>query len=127
MRRIVVACLLVVLFSPVANAVETRKRTVEVKRGQEVRLAVHSIYGKDCKGRAKAGVAILEKPKGGTVAVRNSTEKVSKGECAGKDVPGRGVFYKANANFKGKDRVVYNRNDASGKVFFKMDIVVIVN
>lgn len=124
---VVVSFLAVALFAHHADAA-TQKRKLTVRSGQEVRIAVHSHYGEDCRGRQKARISFVHKPTDGRATVKDSTELVRKsGEtCNGKKVPGKGVFYRSNKGFRGTDRVVYDRKTPTGNILFTIDATITV-
>ena len=111
-----------------AQGVEVRKRDASVSPNGEVRIAVHSIYGDDCKGTQKAKIRLTRAPANGTIALRHSLERANRPaeRCHGRDVPGIGVFYKPKPGFSGKDRVVYERQTPAGKPVFSVDASISV-
>ena len=121
----ILALLTAIAFSSGALA-ETRQVKRDARSGDVVRVAVHAIYGSNCRGQRKPVIKIRQRPVSGTVSVRGSMEEVRRGDCAGREVPGVGVFYKANPGFKGRDRFVYDRADDKGKVQWTVDAVITV-
>jgi hypothetical protein len=63
--------------------------------------------GGECSGFPMPDVRIPEPPRSGTITVRYglSTFPANAPQCAGRQVPGLGVFYRPNTGFTGLDRV----------------------
>ncbi len=63
--------------------------------------------GGECSGLPMPDVRIQEAPRGGIIIVRYGQSKFPDTAplCAGREVPGLGVFYRADPSFSGNDRV----------------------
>jgi hypothetical protein len=80
---------------------------VQAKSGQEVRLLALNNTGGECSGFPMPDVRIQEAPRGGVIIVRYGQTKFSDNapQCAGREVPGLGVYYRSDPSFSGNDRV----------------------
>jgi hypothetical protein len=79
---------------------------VQVSSGQEVRVMAFTNTAGECSGFPMPDVRIQEAPRSGTIIVRYgvSTFPANAPQCAGRQVPGLGVFYRPNPGFSGTDR-----------------------
>jgi hypothetical protein len=80
---------------------------VQAKSGQEVRLLALNNTGGECSGLPMPDVRIQEPPRGGIIIVRYGQTKFADTapQCAGREVPGLGVYYRSDPSFSGNDRV----------------------
>src|SRR4051794_119367 len=85
----------------------TQEQEMKVPSGQEVQILVLNNTGGDCSGHPMPDVRIQEPPHGGIIIVRFGQSSVPETapRCAGRQVPGLGVFYRPNGGFSGPDRV----------------------
>jgi hypothetical protein len=79
---------------------------IQVSGDQEVRVMAFTNTGGECSGFPMPDVRIQEAPRSGTIIVRYgvSTFPANAPQCAGRQVPGLGVFYRPNPGFSGTDR-----------------------
>jgi hypothetical protein len=72
---------------------------------------------KDCTSGPLPTIRVLMPPKHGDLNVRSGKLKAGRiTRCPQLEAAAQGIFYKANATFKGTDEVSYEVRSASGKV-----------
>jgi hypothetical protein len=79
---------------------------VPVSGGQEVRMLALNNTAGECSGFPIPEVRISEPPRSGTIIVRYGVSRFPENapQCAGRGVPGLGVYYRPNPGFSGRDR-----------------------
>jgi hypothetical protein len=105
--RFVVLMTSLMLAAPGQAQSPPAEQEIKVPSGQEVQLVVLNNTGADCSGLPTPDVRIQEPPRGGIIIVRFGQSSVPETapRCAGRQIPGLGVFYRANGGFSGPDRV----------------------
>ena len=92
-------------------------RSAEVVAGKQERLGVYGNVGKDCTSGPLPTIRVVTPPKHGELNVRSGKLKAGRiSRCPKLEATARGVFYKANAAFKGTDEIAYEVRSVSGKV-----------
>ena len=83
------------------------EQEVKVPSGQEVQILVLNNTGGDCSGLPPPEVRVEEPPRGGIIIVRFGQSNIPETapRCAGRQIPGLGVFYRPKGGFSGPDRV----------------------
>ena len=83
------------------------EQEVKVPSGQEVQILVLNNTGGDCSGLPPPEVRVEEPPRGGIIIVRFGQSSIPETapRCAGRQIPGLGVFYRPKGGFSGPDRV----------------------
>ncbi len=91
-----------------AAAQDKEIRNVEVQPGKQIRLALVSNVGQDCKPGAPLEIKVLTPPKTGSLAVRSGEQAAGQlKRCPSLKVPVQGVFYTAKAGFSGTEEVSF--------------------
>jgi hypothetical protein len=101
----------------IASAGDAAGREIAVESvapGGEVMVMNHKNWGKGCKPRPAPTIKIIVQPSHGTVSLRPGKYPVKQTlhpdadtACVGRTLPGIGIFYKANAGYRGADTFTY--------------------
>ena len=107
MRSVLLTGCLAIVSPGQAQSPPPGEAVVQVAGGQEVMVMALTNTGGECSGFPMPDVRIPEPPRNGTTIVRYglSTFPANAPQCAGRQVPGLGVFYRPNTGFTGLDRV----------------------
>ena len=107
-----------VLFATAALAQSNSAyRSADAVAGKPHRLGVYGTVQKDCTSGPLPTIRVLMPPKHGDLNVRSGKLKAGRiTRCPQLEATAQGIFYKANATFKGTDEVSYEVRSASGKV-----------
>ncbi len=111
------ACVLVLFGTAALAQTNSAHRSTEAVAGKSHRLGVYGTVQKDCTSGPLPTVRVLTPPKHGELNVRSGKLKAGRiTRCPRLEAAAQGIFYKANATFKGTDEVSYEVKSASGKV-----------
>lgn len=106
-------------------------RTTPVVPGRPARVFVFAGWNAACAAVAAPQVTVIRSPSQGDITFRpgqNTTIAASAGgTCAGRTVPGTGVYYTARANASGTDRFIVEARLASGETNRRVFEVTIAN
>jgi hypothetical protein len=98
-----------------SEAAERPYKKVTVEPGGEVLVYGHKNWDKGCRPLPAPSIKITRPPANGTVALRPGTFLIdgswhpeAERSCLGKSVSGLGVYYRANATFRGVDPFEYD-------------------
>jgi hypothetical protein len=110
MRGIIRSALLIgslILASQAQAQTPTSEAQVKVSGGQEARLLALNNTAGNCSGFPMPEVRISETPRSGIIIVRYGISKFADDapQCAGRQVPGLGVYYRPNPGFSGTDKI----------------------
>jgi hypothetical protein len=111
MRAIILSALLIGSLSLATQAQAqtppSGETQVQVSGGQEVRMLALNNTGGECSGFPMPEVRISEAPRSGTIIVRYGVSRFAENapQCAGRQVPGLGVYYRPKPGFSGTDKV----------------------
>ncbi len=111
------ACTLILSASAALAQTNSAHRSADVVAGKSHRLGVYGNVQKDCTSGPLPTVRVVTAPKHGELNVRSGKLKAGRiSRCPKLEATAQGIFYKANATYKGIDEVSYEVKSASGKL-----------
>jgi hypothetical protein len=102
---------------PLAAQLAPTERSVKAQSGRDVRVGVFASITPDCKPGRLPTVRLKEKPKHGTVTVKQGRLRATNlKQCLAAEVPAFVAIYRSQPDFSGSDELILEVVNANGNV-----------